>query len=435
MLQDLILPFVAFCTNFFTQLLIPFLLFGTVLKRRKFWYLPAAIAALLDVVIYFFFSDVYSVTGPFVIGGWFNLSFLLVFIFVLVLFGLSVKVRFKEIVFYGSSAYAMQNAVHNLSFAVNNLIGNAFREPKWYLVTFVLMALAYTGAYFLFICRIRRGEAIAIESRTILAISLGTIAITYILSMYFLPTDSSNTIARIYAFLCCVFLLFVQFNVFDKSVLQQEKNTAERLMYQEQRQYAMWRENVDIINQKCHDLKHQIAGIRHMTESVDGKKSLKEIENAVMIYETTVVTGNSTLDSILTEKCLYCEKNDIRFSCIADAKKLSFMSDVDICTLFGNALDNAIESVMQVKERERRVIGMNVSVSGNMMSIHLDNSYDGIVEMRGDFPVTSKKDKAFHGYGVKSMRAIVERYDGQMKIKPSEGIFNLDILFFLKEGK
>ncbi len=197
MLQDLILPFVAFCTNFFTQLLIPFLLFGTVLKRRKFWYLPAAIAALLDVVIYFFFSDVYSVTGPFVIGGWFNLSFLLVFIFVLVLFGLSVKVRFKEIVFYGSSAYAMQNAVHNLSFAVNNLTGNAFREPKWYLVTFVLMALAYTGAYFLFIRRIRRGEAIAIESRTILAISLCTIAITYILSMYFLPTDSSNTIASI----------------------------------------------------------------------------------------------------------------------------------------------------------------------------------------------------------------------------------------------
>lgn len=422
----------AFLTNFFTQISIPFFMFASVLPRRKYGWLCAIVCVALNLVVYLFFESIYNPAGPLTVGGWFNFSFLAVLLINLALFYGAVRVRVRNMLFYGASAYAMQNCVHNLTFVANNLLGNSFRADLWYLVTFLLMTVLYVGFYFLIVRRVRKGE-VRMENRTLLLLSLVTFTITYILSMYFLPTDSSNTVARIYAAICCVFLLFLQYNVFDKGMLLAEKKTVEQLMYQEQKQYAMWRENVEIINLKCHDLKHQIAGIRHKMDSEERKAVLKEVENAIMIYETTVATGNSTLDSILTEKYLYCEKNEIHFSCIADGKKLSFMSEMDLCTLFGNALDNAIESVSQVPEKEKRIISLNLSAAGNLLTLHIDNYYRGTIRMVNNLPETTKEDKAFHGYGVRSIRAIAEKYGGQMRILPQDQIFNLDILFPLKE--
>lgn len=69
---------------------------------------------------------------------------------------------------------------------------------------------------------------------------------------------------------------------------------------------------------------------------------------------TVARTGNETLDIVLTDKLLYCEKNNVTITCIADGKSLSFMSEEDIYSLFGNALDNAVLAVEQLPEPYQR---------------------------------------------------------------------------------
>ena len=136
--------------------------------------------------------------------------------------------------------------------------------------------------------------------------------------------------------------------------LERDKFVLEELLMREQKQYAITKDTIDLINIKCHDLKHQLAALRSMSEE-EREKSLKEVESAVMIYGNIAKTGNETLDIVLTEKSFLCEKHGIRFTYMIDGGSFSFMAPADISSLFGNALDNAIESVMKEGEKDRRV--------------------------------------------------------------------------------
>ena len=118
---------------------------------------------------------------------------------------------------------------------------------------------------------------------------------------------------------------------------------------------------------------------------------------------------------------------------MADGAKLNFMSDPDIYSLFGNMLDNAIQTVIQL-EQDKRVIGVTIRAEGELLSINSHNYYSGNVHMEHGLPVTSKEDKKYHGFGVKSMVMIVEKYGGSISFDARDQIFNLNILLPLSGG-
>ena len=138
--------------------------------------------------------------------------------------------------------------------------------------------------------------------------------------------------------------------------LEQNNQVVHQLLQSERKQYKMSQESISIVNMKCHDLKHQIASIRAVSRA-DQQEALRELESAVMIYDTIAKTGNETLDTVLTEKGLYCEQHHIILTYTVDQEKLSFINGVDLYALFSNGLDNAIESVMK-EEHENRVISL-----------------------------------------------------------------------------
>ena len=92
------------------------------------------------------------------------------------------------------------------------------------------------------------------------------------------------------------------------------------------------------------------------------------------------------------------------------------------------ALNNAIESAEKLSDSERKVISLNVSDQGQMLHIQIDNYYEGILELAGGLPVTTKADKRSHGYGVRSIRAIVAKYGGELLIDTENRILSLQIL-------
>ena len=135
------------------------------------------------------------------------------------------------------------------------------------------------------------------------------------------------------------------------------------------------------------------------------------------------------LDTILTARSLQCQREGIVLTCTADGSALDFMNAMDISILFGNALDNAIESVSIIPEQEKRLIHLTVSRQKSFVRIHMENCYEGELKMVGGMPVTRKQDTDFHGFGLKSIGTIVDKYGGSMTVRAENGWFELRVLF------
>lgn len=235
-------------------------------------------------------------------------------------------------------------------------------------------------------------------------------------------------ICMAYDLFSCFLILWLQAEQRREVSLLAAVETERRLRQQTQEQYELSRENIDLINRKCHDLKHQIGALRLVDSREEREASLREIENSVMIYDAVTKTGNEVLDTVLTEKSLLCERSGISWTCMADGALLDFISPVDLYTLFGNALDNAIEGSLEVPDREQRNVSVTVQNRHGAAFIQVENYFTHPIQMERGLPRTTKPDAENHGFGVSSIRSITQRYGGTMDISAEDGIFLLSIL-------
>ena len=175
---------------------------------------------------------------------------------------------------------------------------------------------------------------------------------------------------------------------------------------------------------KCHDLKHFIRNKNF--------ESVEEIEKMIQIYDSNLHTGNDAIDVVLMEKLLKCNNNGIKLSCIIDGKSLLFMSENDIYSLFGNLIDNAIEAVEKL-EKNKRVISLKVRSVRNFVSINIHNYYSHNIVYENGLPVTTKNEKNYHGFGMKSIEYICYKYNGSLSINSDKNVFNVNIIFSTKK--
>ena len=340
-----------------------------------------------------------------------------------------------ECVFVIAGGYATEHMV----FALNRIIlftvyGTLVTEG---LQDFFYSYIAYfIGAgivYFLIVKRNREKDAFRRGDVRIamLATLLGIAAIALSVS-YSYPETEENIynclICPAYGFICCALILLMEYYVLRENHMRQEQEMMEQLLDMANAQQRSSKEAIDIINIKCHDLKHQIKAFARMDDARMRSEYVREVQQAVSIYDATYHTGCEALDYVLREKSLFCTEHDVSFTCMADGTLLQFMDATDIYALIGNALDNAIERVVQEK-KEERTVSLQVKQRGEMVLIHLVNRCSREVPIQEGLPVTDKEDKRYHGFGMKSMRYIAEKYDGEMYVKAEDGWFYLDLLF------
>lgn len=210
---------------------------------------------------------------------------------------------------------------------------------------------------------------------------------------------------------------------------EKEMNAIQRALKSQYQQYRGMQDSIEFIHIKCHDLKHQIAGLRAAQGQEERKEWLDTLEKEVDIYQSFQRTGNAVLDTILTGKILQCKKNDIRITSVIDGQLLNMLHVTDICTIFGNALDNAIESVCMIQEPEKRLIHLSVNSYKNFVGIMVENYCENVFAVeKGKLPNTTKSDTENHGYGMKSIRFAVEHYGGSMSWSAEDNWFKLSIL-------
>lgn len=244
----------------------------------------------------------------------------------------------------------------------------------------------------------------------------------------------SRIFYRIIDGLCCFYVLWVQVNQKEKLVLKAELDGINNAWMMQKEQYVIKQEIIDNINRKCHDLKHQLHALRQMSNEEDKAAFLSEMEHDVMLYDTAVKTGNKALDVILMDKGLFCQEHNIQWTCMADGSKLEFMRLEDIYAVFGNALDNAITAVLQIDNPEKRVVSLKMITRNNLLVIQIENYFDSTLHFEEGLPLTTKHNRQEHGFGMKSIRYIAEKYGGTMTVNAADQIFTLQILIPLKEA-
>lgn len=228
--------------------------------------------------------------------------------------------------------------------------------------------------------------------------------------------------------LLSVSLLFVQAGLLRQSQTEKKLQALSVLWEQAREQYRVSKENIEAINIKCHDLKHQLLAVKDKTD----EKEYSSLMNMIDSYGAEIETNNEVLDVVFQEKNFQCRKLEILFTCIIDGAALNFMETTDLYVLFGNLVDNCIEAVSRLPENEVRNIQVMVRREKGFVIVTTENGFQGELKWAGGRPRTSKPDQENHGFGLLSIEKIVNKYGGRYSISTDDHIFTMSIVFSVK---
>ena len=197
-------------------------------------------------------------------------------------------------------------------------------------------------------------------------------------------------------------------------------------MENERKHYNRSKEAIDLINIKLHDLKKKLNSLSDKLLPSE----IEEIKKTVGVYNNKIQTGNEVLDVVFAERSSVINENEIKLTVLGDGNALLFMSSMDLYSLFSNAVDNAIEAVLKLEDREKRVISLVIETRGDFININMTNYFNGELNILEGIPLTTKtQEKGHHGFGVKSMKLVAEKYGGSIDIHSSNDKYYLDMFF------
>lgn len=301
------------------------------------------------------------------------------------------------------------------------------------LVFFIVFGTVFGGSYFLEKKHIRK-ENITFKELLFVAATGLTVFFASNLSYVYANSPFSSQITKEIFNIRTLVDLSGLVILFAYHILRQEmqvKYDLEAMRNILQSQYSQYRksgESIEMVNRKYHDLKHQIAVLRAEQDSEKRLAFLDEMESEIRTYEAQNKTGNTVVDTILTGKSMTCQRHDIELTSVVDGKLLNFMHVMDICTILGNALDNAIECAIQIEEKEKRLIHAEVLSKKEFVVLRFENYYEGSIQYENNQPATTKADKEYHGYGIKSIKYTAKKYNGWVTIDTKDNWFKLNVV-------
>lgn len=431
-------------------------MFAYSLPRQKHFVLRAVAAVLVC------FGVSFALPGT-VFDMWYGqLLFAALFLVTLAAIPLVFRCSFKNAVFCAIAGFTVQHVASELFEFINlvaglnggivsDFYGNAggfggtvqddlLPDRSWLAVTIYIdiFIFIYCAAFWFFARKVKKYGVMRLSNLTIVMIAVLIVFLNVVFSgviVWGLPSSTEHVsvgMLHAYNIISCVLALVVLFELPRRKQAEDDLTLLRQIQQREREKYVSAKESIELINIKCHDLKHQIhnGGFgRNLNEA-----EREEIENLIEVYDSAYQTSNEALNVILMEKGLLCRQRSIILSCIIGADGLAFMSEMDVYSLFGNLLDNAIEAVMRFPPEER-TIGLTVKTAKNFLVVTIYNRFVGELRFADGLPVTTKSDRQSHGFGLKSIRNIVEKYGGNMRISTENNTFSLNAVFLLSDDR
>lgn len=409
---------------FFLDILFLGLLYTAKFPKRSHYPLRAALACIVGLAVSCGWAALFD-GKPQLLGLYLlyeSVGFLGQFFIALFCVYSCVQMQPWTCLYLGTFFWFTQQASYSIA---SILIGNSinFRRLITNIASLLVVALLLYG---LFVRYIEAPILERIRSHTVFPSWILMLLGCLVLNSYAGFYDETSCTYYLALLLIDTVVLFYQYTIYQTLGLERENETVRLLLTQSSKQYQIAKQNMEQVNIKCHDLRHQIRlyrGAGRIDESV-----LKEMEQAVDAYDITVKTGNPALDVLLTEKNQICRSKQIGFTCMADGKGLAYMEPADLYALFGNALENAIEATEQLTDPAQKQIVLTVRPVEGFCSVHLQNYTKEPLRLENGLPVTSKQDRLNHGFGTRSMQLLVEKYGGELTFQQEADVVNIYML-------
>lgn len=223
--------------------------------------------------------------------------------------------------------------------------------------------------------------------------------------------------------LLCVFI--VRHTLADHCELQRITQISQ--LQQRQYEHLQQRQSSEQeLRRMCHDLKHQLTALRQDPKNAD--KLLSHLEDTLAQYRTLVFADSPILNMLLREKVEAAQKEGIRVEVQARIPLCETLSDMDLCVIFGNALDNAVEAVRRAGDAAPRTVRVSCLSEPGFWVVRFQNPYQGELTLRNGLPRSTKADPASHGIGLRSIRTCVEQHGGTVLISAEEQVFSLSVM-------
>ena len=407
----------------FGQAYLGMLLFGRSLPGKK--YLPVRWAAcLLAGFLACYFLRLWLCDG---LGLPYRVVLVLAFFMLVAAVPLCWGATFPTAIFTAANGYLAQHLGGSLKTLLRGLPALEGKLGGTWGVL-LLDLVSYGGIYlilYLLFRPYRRGmDALGDRNKTafsvlILFTSLGMAQLTKEVEGQVIPLISDT----IYALGSGFLILFLEFALAQRIELGQSVDAMRELVRQQRLQYESSRENIQLINEKYHDLKQIVQMMRGKVS----EQELDRLDRQVSEYDCAVVTGNEVLDVLMTEKRMVCEREEIQITTFSGGVDLSFVEDLDLYALFSNALSNAIAAVSRLPQGAERFIHVSISRAQQVVVIHVENPCAEHLEFVDGLPRT-RQDERYHGFGLRSMQRTAEKYGGMLSAMERDKKFLLDII-------
>lgn len=360
-------------------------------------------------------------------------------LYMLLMFRLGCRLTWTEIGYHWSHAFIASEFAASAEWQINYYLitaGTVTAGWQTYICMGVVYALVYSGLFLLDRRSRRTGDRIRIAGKEVVS-ALAIVLVAFFISNFnfaFWDNVFSESLGAgvLYSRTLVDFgglvMLYAHRESRREVSLRLELEAMEGLLNRQYEQYRQFEHNNRTLHRIYHDLKHQLAFIRNEASEEKRESYLAEIVQAINVHESQVNTGSSVLDTLLTSKNLICQEQGITMTCFADAGDMGFMDVMDVCAIFGNAIDNAIECEQKIDDLRHRLIKVNVYTQNRFLLIRVENYCQDQVTFDSGLPVTTKADKQLHGYGVKSIQRAVEKYGGYLSLELENSWFRTTAL-------
>ncbi|WP_175562038.1 sensor histidine kinase [Anaerocolumna xylanovorans] len=200
--------------------------------------------------------------------------------------------------------------------------------------------------------------------------------------------------------------------------------------------YMQLSKDMDEVRKLSHDIRGHLNALEGVQDNIRKSEYIDSIMNRLDGFENHYDTGNPFIDNILYKKKKDSAENHIQFKAYVDLKEFNKIKDEDLCTVFSNAIENAMRECIERKKEcpdGENIILIKAGRKRGFLFITCENS---IRKKQADYVQvslkTTKKDKKLHGYGLRNINAALQKYSGEFSIKVENDIFYLFIVIPLE---
>lgn len=197
----------------------------------------------------------------------------------------------------------------------------------------------------------------------------------------------------------------------------------------EQKYVEIAERNMEEIEAIRQNMGNQLKAIYDLAGSGDSREKIREMldfsSDHLKGSSPMRYCGNSVVNAILTIKSQSAREKDIAMESECSIPEEIGIEMIDLCSLFTNLIDNAIEACEKVAEKEKRSLSVRAGLRGGYLTVKVENTYaQAPVKEKGRI-LTSKQDKDNHGYGLKLVEDIAKKYNGNVEITTKEEVFRV----------